>query len=74
MATQSDRKVTASHLGRRAYLYIRQSTLQQVMENTESAERQYALQGRAVALGWPVGTDYGDRYRPGPVRGFRGGS
>ena len=46
-------KVTAEHLKRAAYLYIRQSTLRQVLENTESAERQYALRRRAVALGWP---------------------
>jgi DNA invertase Pin-like site-specific DNA recombinase len=47
-------KVTARHLRRQAYLYIRQSTLRQVMENTESTERQYALRQRAVALGWPI--------------------
>ena len=41
-------KVTARHLRRQAYLYIRQSTLRQVMENTESTERQYALRQRAV--------------------------
>jgi DNA invertase Pin-like site-specific DNA recombinase len=46
-------KVTAGHLQRAAYLYIRQSTLRQVLENTESTERQYALRRRAVALGWP---------------------
>ena len=46
-------KVTADHLKRDAYLYVRQSTLRQVFENTESKERQYALQQRAVALGWP---------------------
>jgi DNA invertase Pin-like site-specific DNA recombinase len=46
-------KVTADHLRRAAYLYIRQSTLRQVMENTESTQRQYALQHRAVCLGWP---------------------
>jgi DNA invertase Pin-like site-specific DNA recombinase len=45
-------KVTAEHLQRAAYLYIRQSTLHQVLENTESTERQYALRRRAVALGW----------------------
>ena len=44
-------KVQASHLQRDAYLYVRQSTLQQVFENTESTERQYALRQRAVALG-----------------------
>lgn len=47
-------KVQASHLRRDAYLYVRQSTLQQVFENTESTERQYALRQRAVALGWPI--------------------
>jgi len=46
-------KVRASHLGRLAYLYVRQSTLRQVLENTESTKRQYALRERAVALGWP---------------------
>ena len=46
-------KVTARHLTRDAYLYIRQSTLRQVFENTESTARQYALRQRALALGWP---------------------
>lgn len=45
-------KVTAEHLSRNAYLYVRQSTLRQVVENTESTKRQYALRQRAVALGW----------------------
>ena len=45
--------MTASHLKRDAYLYIRQSTIRQVFENTESTKRQYALRERAVALGWP---------------------
>ena len=47
-------KVTKEHLARRAYLYIRQSTLRQVADNQESTRRQYGLQQRAVALGWPV--------------------
>ena len=50
MNTES--KVTSEHLKRSAYLYIRQSTLRQVIENTESAKRQYALRQRAMALGW----------------------
>jgi DNA invertase Pin-like site-specific DNA recombinase len=44
--------VTAQHLARLACLYVRQSTLQQVFENTESTSRQYALRERARALGW----------------------
>ena len=34
-------KVTAKHLARDAFLYVRQSTLKQVHENTESTRRQY---------------------------------
>lgn len=49
----AESKVTAGHLERAAYLYVRQSSLHQVIENTESTERQYALRRRAVALGWP---------------------
>ena len=45
-------KVTAVHLKRLAYLYVRQSSLRQVHENCESTARQYDLQGRAQALGW----------------------
>ena len=41
-----------AHL-KKTYLYIRQSTLYQVIHNTESTGRQYDLKGRAVALGWP---------------------
>src|SRR6516162_3078466 len=48
-----DLKVTADHLRRDAYLYIRQSTLRQVAENGESTQRQYALRHRAIAAGWP---------------------
>jgi DNA invertase Pin-like site-specific DNA recombinase len=47
-------KVAPQHLERDAYLYIRQSTARQVIENTESTQRQYALRDRAVALGWPL--------------------
>ena len=52
MRIHSVEKVTAEHLKRLAYLYIRQSSLKQVIENTESTKRQYALQERAIALGW----------------------
>src|SRR5258706_6180640 len=45
-------KVTAAHHNRKAYLYIRQSSQRQVLENQESTRRQYALQQRVVALGW----------------------
>jgi DNA invertase Pin-like site-specific DNA recombinase/DNA-binding transcriptional MerR regulator len=48
----SDSKVTSSHLRRDAWLYVRQSTMYQVIHNTESGRRQYDLKGRAIALGW----------------------
>ena len=49
-----DVKVTSAHLERDAYLYIRQSTPRQVIENTESTLRQYALREHAVTYGWPL--------------------
>ncbi len=54
MPTESAQKVDAHHLRRDAFLYVRQSTLRQVFENTESTKRQYALRSRAIALGWPA--------------------
>ena len=47
-------KVTDSHLRRKAYVYIRQSTLQQVTRNLESQVNQRQMVTRAAALGWPV--------------------
>jgi len=46
------RKIQPHHLERDAYLYVRQSSMKQVIENIESTKRQYALRGRATALGW----------------------
>jgi DNA invertase Pin-like site-specific DNA recombinase len=54
MSTDTHQKITAEHLRRDAFLYVRQSSLRQVFENTESTKRQYALRERAVALGWPL--------------------
>src|SRR5436190_17999236 len=44
-------KIGPVHLGRDAYVYVRQSTLTQLREHTESLIRQYELRERAVALG-----------------------
>src|SRR6266545_137277 len=46
-------KIRPWHLQRKAIVYIRQSTPQQVLEHRESADRQYGLVHRAAALGWP---------------------
>ena len=52
MSEAQTRKIAAHHLQREACLYVRQSTLGQVMHNTESTRRQYGLKHKAVALGW----------------------
>jgi DNA invertase Pin-like site-specific DNA recombinase len=46
-------KITAGHLCRTGLVYIRQSSLAQVRNNTESTARQYGLADEAVRLGWP---------------------
>ncbi len=55
MNGDSASKVTGSHLARTAYLYVRQSTIRQVINNTESTVRQYDLRRRAIQLGWAAG-------------------
>jgi DNA invertase Pin-like site-specific DNA recombinase len=45
-------KITAEHLARDAYVYVRQSTADQLLNNPESRRRQYALVERARSLGW----------------------
>ena len=66
----SESKLTASHLRRSAFVYLRQSTLAQIERNLESTTRQYALVARAVELGCPspavrvIDEDLG---RPGPA-------
>ncbi len=50
----SSGKVTASHRGRDACVYVRQSTPTQMVQHAESLARQYELRERAVGLGWPA--------------------
>src|SRR6476661_9383018 len=69
MSEQAAAKVTGAHLARTAYLYVRQSTLRQVLTNTESTARQYALRQKAVALGWPAEQVITIDSDQGPVRG-----
>ena|SRR6516164_6159804 len=45
-------KITPDHLARGAFIYIRQSTVDQLANNHESRRRQYGLSDRARALGW----------------------
>lgn len=47
-------KIRKTHLDRVAIVYVRQSSPQQVLENRESRERQYALATFAQRLGWPA--------------------
>jgi DNA invertase Pin-like site-specific DNA recombinase len=48
----SSDKVTAAHLARRAIIYVRQSTPEQVATNIQSQRRQFGLVDRAIELGW----------------------
>ena len=72
-------KITADHLSRRACVYIRQSTPDQVQHNLESQRRQYGLVDRARALGWQdidvidddLGISGGGTSRPGFERLLR---
>lgn len=54
MIPEESNLVQATHLARKACVYVRQSSQRQVTENTESTRRQYALKDRAKALGWPA--------------------
>ena len=71
MGVEANLKVKPEHLNRLAYVYIRQSSLKQVLENTESTKRQYALRDRAMALGWHedrivvIDSDLGQSAAPG---------
>ena len=53
---RGESKVTRAHLERTAIVYVRQSTLVQVREHTESTARQYDLAAQAARLGW-AGSD-----------------
>ena len=48
-----EHKITSSHRQRAALIYLRQSSMAQVREHTESTRSQYALADKAAALGWP---------------------
>jgi DNA invertase Pin-like site-specific DNA recombinase len=67
-------KITSGHRDRLAVIYLRQSSMAQVREHTESTRRQYALADEAVALGWTrqdvlvIDTDLGVSGRWGVVR------
>ena len=66
-------KITTEHLARSAYVYIRQSTADQLTHNHESRRRQYGLADRARQLGWTkveviddeLGRSGGGTARPG---------
>jgi DNA invertase Pin-like site-specific DNA recombinase len=52
-ANGAEERVTAAHRAKLAYVYVRQSSLNQVRQHQESTELQYRLVDRAVGLGWP---------------------
>src|SRR6266545_1243169 len=48
----SSELITPQHLARKAIIYIRQSSPQQILSHQESLRLQYALRERAIAFGW----------------------
>jgi DNA invertase Pin-like site-specific DNA recombinase len=54
-ANAADERVTTTHRAKLAYVYVRQSSLNQVKHHQESTQLQYRLVDRAIALGWPHG-------------------
>ena len=52
-ATGAEERVSAAHRAKLAYVYVRQSSVNQVRQHQESTELQYRLVDRAVGLGWP---------------------
>jgi len=54
MNDQRHGKVKPSHLARDAYLYVRQATCRQGLENADRLQQQHHLRQQAVALGWPA--------------------
>ena len=58
-------KISSVHRDRLAVIYLRQSSMAQVREHTESTTRQYGLAEEAVAAGLGPHRRGGDRHRPG---------
>ena len=52
-ANAADERMTTAHRAKLAYVYVRQSSLNQVRQHQESTELQYRLVDRAIGLGWP---------------------
>src|SRR3954451_19690269 len=75
-ATGAEDRVSAAHRAKLAYVYVRQSSVNQVRRHQESTELQYRLVDRAVGLGWPrervrvIDEDLG---KSGAARGERHG-
>src|SRR5437660_9395479 len=49
----TDERLTTAHRAKLAYVYVRQSSMNQVRQHQESTELQYRLVDRAIGLGWP---------------------
>jgi hypothetical protein len=73
-AVNGEGKITSGHRSRQAVIYLRQSSMAQVREHTESTTRQYGLADEAVRLGWArqevvvIDTDLGVSGRWGVAR------
>ena len=69
----TDERLTTTHRARLAYVYVRQSSVNQVRQHQESTELQYRLVDRAIGLGWPaervhvIDEDLGKSARAAPI-------
>jgi DNA invertase Pin-like site-specific DNA recombinase len=77
-ANSVDERVSAAHRTKLAYVYVRQSSVNQVRQHQESTALQYRLVDRAVGLGWPrerihvIDEDFGESGVEGTERhGFQ---
>ena len=53
VSTNVDERLTTAHRAKLAFIYVRQSSVNQVRQHQESTELQYRLVDRAIGLGWP---------------------
>ena len=53
ISTNTEDRLTTAHRAKLAFIYVRQSSVNQVRQHQESTELQYRLVDRAIGLGWP---------------------
>ena len=52
MKADRDHRISDEHLRRHAFVYVRQSSVEQVRDHSESTRLQLGLREKAISLGW----------------------